>query len=68
MSFKIKDWLRRLGIETSHEERQEIDREVERRTGKACDTGIDDLSEEQFRDIVASIKRKTKPLLAELLA
>ncbi len=30
MSIKVKEWLRRLGIDTTHEEREEIDREIER--------------------------------------
>jgi len=68
VSFKIKEWLERLKIATSHEERAEIDREVERRTRKPCDKGIDDLSEAEFLAIVKRIKGKTKPLLAEILA
>jgi hypothetical protein len=45
MSIKVREWLRKLGIETIHQERQEIDREIERRTGRYCDDGIALLSE-----------------------
>lgn len=60
MSIRVHERLRRLFIETTHEERQEIDREIERRTKVYCDTGIDRLSDEELRQIVADIWRKKK--------
>jgi len=69
MSIKIKEWLRRLGIDTTHEERQEIDREIERKTGQYCDKGVELLSEAEFLTIVNFVRRKhrkqvTEPLIA----
>ena len=67
MSIKVREWLRRLGIETTHEEREEIDREIERRTGRYCDSGVELLSEAEFLAIVESIRRKRKKTAAEAL-
>ena len=67
MSIKVREWLRRLGIETTHEERQDIDREIERRTGRYCDSGVELLSEAEFLAIVQSIRRKRKKTAAEVL-
>jgi hypothetical protein len=67
MSIKVKEWLRRLGIETTHEEREEIGREIERRTGRYCDTGIELLSEAEFLAIVESARRKRKRTAAEAM-
>ena len=66
---KVREWLRRLGIETTHEEREEIDREIERRTGRYCDNGIALLSEAEFLTIVDSVRRRrgkatVEPLVA----
>ena len=60
MSIRVHERLRRLFIETTHEERQEIDREIEQRTKVYCDTGIDRISDEELRQIVADIWRKKK--------
>ena len=60
MSIRVHKRLRILFIETTNEERQEIDREIERRTKVYCDTGIDRLSDEELRQIVADIWRKKK--------
>jgi len=65
MSIKVKEWLRRLGIDTTHEEREEIDREIERRTGQYCDKGVELLTEVEFLAIVDSVKRKRKKQVAE---
>ena len=55
-------------IETTHEERQEIDKEIEERTNKYCDEGIDDLTNEEFIEIISKVKRKKKkiPLTVEI--
>ena len=67
MSIKVREWLRRLGIEATHEEREEIDREIERKTGRYCDVGIAVLSESEFRSIVESVKRKRRKVAVEPL-
>ena len=67
MSIKVKEWLRRLGIDTNHEEREQIDREVERRTGQYCDKGVELVTEAEFLAIVDSVKRKRRKQVAEPL-
>jgi len=67
MSIKVRAWLRRLGIETTHEEREEIDREIEQRTGRYCDKGIALLSEAEFLAIVNSVRRKLRKPTVEPL-
>jgi hypothetical protein len=67
MSIKVREWLRRLGIDTTHEEREEIDREIERKTGQYCDKGVELLSEAEFLAIVNSVKRRRKKRIAEPL-
>ena len=43
MSIRVREWLRLMGLFglTSHQDRVEIDREIERRTGVYCDEAID---------------------------
>ena len=65
MSIKVKEWLRRLGIDTTHEEREEIDREIERRTGQYCDKGVELFTEAEFLAIVDLAKRKRRKQVAE---
>jgi hypothetical protein len=67
MSIKVREWLRRLGIETTQEEREEIDREIERRTGRYCDSGVELLSEVEFLSIVETVRRKRKKATVEPL-
>ena len=74
MSIKVKEWLKRLGIETTHEERADIDREIEFITGRSCDEGVSKLTEQQFLNIVGKVKRQKRradqrpAILAEALA
>lgn len=60
MSIKVKELLKLLGIETTHEERLEIDRIIEEITGKYCDEGIDELSREEFIQIVYEAKKRIR--------
>lgn len=70
MSNKVKDRLRKLAMEMTHEERVELDNALERlflsRGGiivnqeKACDKIIDKISDGHFIEIVGRIKRKKK--------
>ena len=69
MSIEVKEWLRRLEIDTTHEEREAIDREIERRTGQYCDKGVELLGEAEFLAIVDIARRRrrkqtTEPLVA----
>jgi hypothetical protein len=65
MSIKVKEWLRRLGIDTTHEEREEIDREIERQTRRYCDQGIELLTEAEFLAIIESVRLKRRKQVAE---
>jgi len=69
----VKEWLKRFGIETTHEERVEIDREIELSTGRPCDEGISQLTKEQFIEIVNKVKKRKRSqrdsqILAEAIA
>jgi restriction endonuclease S subunit len=65
VSIKVREWLRKLGIDTTHEEREEIDREIERRTKQYCHDGIELLNQAGFLAIVDSIRRRPKKPIAE---
>jgi hypothetical protein len=67
VSIKVREWLRRLGIDTTHEEREEIDREIERKTGQYCDKGVELLREAEFLAIVDLVRRRRKKQTAEPL-
>ncbi|KXB04273.1 hypothetical protein AKJ49_02285 [candidate division MSBL1 archaeon SCGC-AAA382A03] len=57
MSIVVKNMLRKFNLYdlTTHEDREEIDREIEKKTGKNCDAGAKELSEEEFKKIVRKI-------------
>jgi hypothetical protein len=67
MSIKVKEWLRKLGIDTTHEEREGIDHEIQRRTGQYCDRGVELLSEAEFLAIVDSVRRRRRKQTVEPL-
>jgi len=58
----------RLLIETTHEERLEIDREIERRTRENCETGVDKITDQELRSIVEYVRRKKKSVPQEMMA
>jgi hypothetical protein len=61
MSKKVKERLLRMRIETTAEERAEIDRLITERTGeKDCDTAVQKLSDEEFRQIVEEAKKRIR--------
>lgn len=60
MSIKVFERLKRMMIEATREERLEIDEEIEKRTGKYCDEGVDDLSDIEFVEILNKVKKKRK--------
>lgn len=70
MSQGVRARLRLLGlfIQTTHEDRVEIDREIERRKGMNCDVAMAKglVSDDEFREIVDYIlnrKKKKKELV-----
>ena len=64
MSKLVREWLARLGLLhlTTHEDRLEIDREIEIRTGYYCDDAIAMglISEEEFLEIVQEVIERGK--------
>jgi hypothetical protein len=64
MSRLVREWLMNLGLfyETTHEDRLEIDKEIERRTGVNCDEALIKglISINEFLDIVNTILKKKK--------
>lgn len=60
MSIRVFERLKKLMIETTHEERHRIDEEIEEKTGKYCDEGVDELSDIEFINIINRIKKKKK--------
>ena len=69
MSIRVREWLRLMGLFhlTTHEDRVEIDREIERRTGVYCDDAIDRglISKREFEEIVHSILKRKKKRIKE---
>ena len=67
MSIKIREWLKALGLfdRTTHEDRFEIDREIERRTGVNCDQAVTEnrITKEEFQEIVHLVLKKKKKTL-----
>ncbi|MEM4311218.1 MAG: hypothetical protein QXX95_02385 [Nitrososphaerales archaeon] len=62
VSIRVKFRLQRLGLLelTNHEDRVEIDREIERITGLSCDEGVNMLTDEQFKKIIYDIIKRRK--------
>lgn len=64
MSCKIREWLKLLGLfdRTTHEDRLDIDREIEIRKGMHCDDAVKQglVSERELREIVSSILQRRK--------
>ncbi len=67
MSKRVKARLRRMRVldRTDHEDRVELDRLIEERTGKPCDAGVDELSDEDLLDLLRLIWRKRKKKVLE---
>jgi hypothetical protein len=70
MSKLVRLMLEKYGLleVTTHEDRKEIDRIIEERTGYYCDEGIKMLSEEEFLSIVKYVLKKKKRTRREEVA
>lgn len=72
MSIRVKARADRLHLKLeSHELRKIVDRIIEEVTGKPCDEGVDDLSDEEFVKIVTEAHKRysrKKPPRKELKA
>ncbi len=67
MSKRVKERLRRMKVleKTDHEDRVELDRKIEEKTGKPCDEGVDELSDEDILDLLMLIWKKRKKKVVE---
>jgi len=71
MSRVVKELLGQLDLlpQTTHEDRVEIDKEIERVTGKDCDEGVKDLTQAEFVNLVKRVlERRKKKKKEELVA
>lgn len=69
MSRKVKERLMLMRIlqKTNHEDRVELDKKIEEKTGKYCDLGVYNLSDEELLEILNQIwKKKKKKKLMEV--
>ncbi|GAI76622.1 unnamed protein product [marine sediment metagenome] len=70
MSRRVKERLRLMRVleQTTHEDRVELDRRIEEKTGKYCDDGVDELTNEEIMELLRAIwvkkKKKKKPIAA----
>jgi len=71
MSRLVRQWLEELNMlgKTTHQDRTDIDREIERRTGVNCDEAINRrlITESEFLEIVNKILKRKKRKEAELM-
>ena len=67
MSRRVKERLKRmlLLLKTDHDDRVELDKKIEEKTGKYCDIGVDDLSDEEILDLLRAIWKKRKKKVLE---
>ena len=69
MSRRVKERLRLMRVlaQTTHDDRVKLDRRIEKKTGKHCDDGVDELTDEEIMELLWKIwekKRKKKPIAA----
>lgn len=60
MSMKVKERLKLMGIEITHEERLDVDKEIEDKTGVWCEYGVTLISDDDVKEIVDKVKKKKK--------
>ncbi len=67
MSKRVKERLMLMRVleKTDHKDRVELDRKIEEKTGKPCDEGVDELSDEDILDLLRLIWRKRKKKVLE---
>ena len=63
MSIRVKRRLDLLHLLTTHAERVDVDKEIERKTGLYCDKGIDQISDDELRRIVEAVRAKKKKVM-----
>jgi len=70
MSKAVRALLEELDLLhlTTHEDRVEIDREIERRTGEHCDEGVRELTKAEFVELVKQVIERRRKKREELVA
>ena len=70
LSRLVREWLRRFNLyeQTNHEDRLEIDNEIEARKGVNCDEAMVDgkVSDSEFLEIVNLILRRRRQRMLQL--
>ena len=65
MSRRVKERLMLMRVlrQTTHEDRVELDRRIEEKTGKYCDDGVDELTNKEIMELLKQIweEKKRKP-------
>lgn len=69
MSKWVKERLRKMELlqKTDHEDRVELDKKIEEKTGKYCDEGVDDLTDDEILELLNLIWKKKKKKKAQLM-
>lgn len=71
MSIKVKERLMLMRVldQTTHDDRVELDRRIEKKTGKYCDIGVYLLTDEEIMELLRQIwgKKKKKKKLAAVV-
>jgi len=67
VSKRVKERLMLMRVleKTDHKDRVELDRKIEEKTGKPCDEGVDELSDEDILDLLRLIWKKRKKKVLE---
>ena len=60
MSLSVKERLKQFGIELIHDQRVELDKDIEKLTKKKCDEGIHDISDTLFLSLVNSVRTRNE--------
>ncbi len=64
MSRRVKERLMLMRVlrQTTHDDRVELDRRIEEKTGKYCDDGVSELTDDEIMELLRQIwEEKRKP-------
>ncbi len=59
MSQKVKERLDALNLATTHEQRRELDRVIEEKTGRYCDDAVADLTDSELKEMLEEARKRT---------
>jgi hypothetical protein len=49
-----------MNVQTTHEEREELDKIIKERTGKYCDDAVDQLTDQQLMQFLEEARRRLR--------